>query len=76
MASGIVVTPVPGSPTVVCTSCILPTTDLIAGGFALTGFIDVEKVITITPTPTPPQVLFLEKKLPFQILVMGIDPPA
>ena len=50
-------------------------TDLSAlpAGFALTGFIDVEKTITITCDSTT-TTYFLEKKLPFQIMFMQLCP--
>ncbi len=50
-------------------------TDLSAlpAGFALTGFIDVEKTLTIICDSTT-TTYFLEKKLPFQIMFMQLCP--
>jgi len=49
----------------------------ISGGVVLTGFLDVEKLITgLLTTEGVSHTLLLEKKLPFQILVLDIDPPA
>ncbi len=50
-------------------------TDLsvLPAGFALTGFIDVEKTITIT-CDNMTTTYFLEKKLPFQIMFIQLCP--
>jgi hypothetical protein len=48
-------------------------TDGINGGFALTGFIDVEDIIKIKCSPWDEKTLFLEKKLPFSIVVFSLD---
>ncbi len=48
----------------------------ISGGVALTGFLDVEKLITgLVDSSGVTHSLLLEKKLPFQIMVLDIDPP-
>lgn len=51
------------------------TTQLSAlpGGFALTGIVDVEKLLTIT-CDNVSTTYFLEKKLPFQIMFMQLCP--
>jgi hypothetical protein len=59
---------------------IAPNDDIaLLGGFALTGFIDVEKEIRfVQPLPGEGRLQhtwFLEKKLPFQVLVLDADPP-
>ncbi|MDP4143364.1 MAG: hypothetical protein Q8936_02610 [Bacillota bacterium] len=41
---------------------------VVKGGTAITGFLDIEKLITIEDT-----VLFLEKKYPFGIVILAID---
>jgi len=51
---------------------VLPT-DGILGGTVLTGFIDVEKLIHIKKCGKPVKTLFLEKKLPFSIVILSID---
>jgi hypothetical protein len=48
-------------------------TDVI-GGFEVTGFIEVEKTLSFTNSFGLRRTLFLEKKLPFQTLVLDIDP--
>lgn len=55
----------------VITDCeTIPATNGICGGVVCTGFIDVEKIIF--PGYCKPPV-FLEKKLPFQILLLTLD---
>jgi hypothetical protein len=51
----------------------IPCSDGIHGGFAITGFIDVEKLIKIYKHECCSNVLFLEKKLPFSIVVLTLD---
>lgn len=46
----------------------------VVGGFEVTGFVDVEKLISFTDVTGAVRTLFLEKKLPYQILVLDIDP--
>lgn len=48
-------------------------TDVI-GGFEVTGFIEVEKTLSFVNGFGVPRTLFLEKKLPFQTIVLDIDP--
>lgn len=48
-------------------------TDVI-GGFEVTGFIEVEKTLSFVNAFGVPRTVFLEKKLPFQTLVLDIDP--
>jgi hypothetical protein len=50
---------------------ILPANGLL-GGTALTGFIDIEKLIHIKNCEKP-LTLFLEKKLPFSVVVLSLD---
>lgn len=50
-------------------------TDGILGGINITGFIDVEKLITIYSGCYKYKTLFLEKKLPFSIVILSLDPP-
>lgn len=45
----------------------------VPGGFALTGFVDVEKLLNITCNNII-TTFFLEKKLPFQVLFMQVCP--
>ncbi len=56
-----------------CESCCIPKDKDagIHGGIALTGFIDVEKLITVKYNHKK-EKLFLEKKLPFQIVVLNV----
>jgi hypothetical protein len=51
----------------------IPCTDGITGGFALTGFIDIEDIIKIKKCPWNEKTLFLEKKLPFSVVVIGLE---
>ncbi|MGE6618780.1 hypothetical protein [Bacillus mycoides] len=57
-----------------CESCIIPKDEQagIQGGIALTGFIDVEKIITVKYNHHKKK-LFLEKKLPFQIVILNLS---
>ncbi len=45
--------------------------DGILGGTAITGFIDIEKLIK--RNCETPKVIFLEKKLPFSFLFLSLD---
>lgn len=56
-----------------CESCCISPGEHtgISGGVALTGFIDVEKIITIKNNGCK-EKLFLEKKLPFQIVILNL----
>ncbi|MDP4144194.1 MAG: hypothetical protein Q8936_06865 [Bacillota bacterium] len=49
-------------------------TDGITGGVAITGFIDVEKLIHIKKGCHGKKTIFLEKKLPFSYLMVSLDP--
>jgi len=51
----------------------IPCSEGIHGGFAITGFIDVEKLIKINKHECCSKVLFLEKKLPFSVVVLTLD---
>nr|WP_172688944.1 hypothetical protein [Bacillus thuringiensis] len=59
--------------TIECESCCIPVDQNagIYGGIALTGFIDVEKIITVKNNGCK-EKLFLEKKLPFQLVVLHL----
>lgn len=47
----------------------------ILGGLAITGFVEVEKTLSFQNTTfNRPRTIFLEKKLPFQIFILDIDP--
>jgi hypothetical protein len=54
----------------------IPASDGILGGVAVTGFVDVEKLIHIYVPCYDKKTLFLEKKLPFSYLILSLDPPA
>ncbi|AMR06126.1 hypothetical protein BK742_17195 [Bacillus thuringiensis serovar pingluonsis] len=56
-----------------CESCCISPGEHtgISGGVALTGFIDVEKIITVKNNGCK-EKLFLEKKLPFQIVILNL----
>ncbi|OUB21154.1 hypothetical protein BK739_01780 [Bacillus thuringiensis serovar pirenaica] len=56
-----------------CESCCISPGEHtgISGGVALTGFIDVEKIITVKHNGCK-EKLFLEKKLPFQIVILNL----
>lgn len=53
----------------------VPSTDSVRDGVALTGFIDVEKLIEIKDDchGDDDKTLFLEKKLPFQVLILELE---
>lgn len=46
----------------------------ITGGLAITGFVEVEKTLSFTNSAGLARTVFLEKKLPFQILLLDLDP--
>ena len=46
----------------------------ILGGLAITGFVEVEKTLSFTNSAGAARTVFLEKKLPFQILLLDLDP--
>lgn len=48
----------------------IPRSPGICGGFAITGFLDVEKFICVGR-----HKLFIEKKLPFQIVILTVGGP-
>ncbi|KYO66664.1 hypothetical protein [Thermovenabulum gondwanense] len=50
----------------------IPCSEGILGGVAVTGFIDVEKIIKICGYKT--KFFFLEKKLPFSYVLLNLDP--
>ncbi len=52
---------------VVTEEITIPSSDGVRGGIAVTGFFDVEKIICIRG-----KTFFLEKKLPFQILLLHL----
>jgi hypothetical protein len=64
------------SPDIVSEVQTIPANAAIAllGGFALTGFIDIEKEIFFRDRFGVLHTFFLEKKLPFQVLVLDVDP--
>jgi hypothetical protein len=64
------------SPDIVSEVQTIPANPAIAllGGFALTGFIDIEKEIFFRDSANVLHTFFLEKKLPFQVLVLDVDP--
>ena len=51
----------------------IPCEQGLPGGFAVTGFIDVEKLISIKSYQGEVENFFLEKKFPFSILVLKLD---
>ncbi|MEH7221430.1 hypothetical protein ACWKTS_35575 [Bacillus toyonensis] len=58
---------------IACEVCHIPCDEKsgIYGGFALNGMVNVENIITVKKHQRKKH-LFLEKKLPFQILVMDL----
>jgi hypothetical protein len=53
----------------------IPATDGVLGGVAVTGFVDVEKLIHIYAPAKKQKTIFLEKKLPFSYVVLALEPP-
>jgi len=56
---------------IITESTKIGSSDGILGGIAITGFIDVEKLIK--RHGKMPKVIFLEKKLPFSLLFLSLD---
>ncbi|WP_312469771.1 hypothetical protein [Neobacillus sp.] len=51
----------------------IPKTSSVLGGTSITGFVDIEKLIQIKDKPFHEKAIFLEKKLPFQILELELN---
>ncbi|MFF0825539.1 hypothetical protein ACFYU8_08085 [Brevibacillus sp. NPDC003359] len=64
---------VPIETKIIAKSSIISPCDTVGEGVVLTGFIDVEKLIKIRDKCEGERVIFLEKKLPFQILIVELE---